>query len=149
MDQGIDFLGDDAKPEELNKIERGKQYGWPHIWGTDGVNPQSTPVGDITKAQWQALSTPMMLGYTARATPMQMLFYPGGAFPAEYTGDAFVTMRGSSNRNPASGYEIVRIRFSDGQPQKFEPFVTGFLTMYDHLCRRGQLNATGRPRSVR
>jgi Raf kinase inhibitor-like YbhB/YbcL family protein len=37
-------------------------------------------------------------------------------------------MRGSWNRNPASGYEIVRIRFADGKPQRIEPFVTGFLT---------------------
>lgn len=128
MDHGIDFLGDDVQPEELNRIERGKQYGWPHIWGTNGVNPQSTPVGDISKEQWRALSTPMVLGYTAHAAPMQMLFYSGGAFPAEYTGDAFVAMRGSWNRKPASGYEILRIRFADGKPQKFEPFVTGFLT---------------------
>ncbi|KQP23656.1 PEBP family protein [Pseudorhodoferax sp. Leaf267] len=128
MDHGIDFLGDDVQPEELNRIERGKQYGWPHIWGAGGVNPQSTPVGDISKEQWKALSTPMALGYTAHAAPMQMLFYPGGAFPAQYTGDAFVAMRGSWNRNPASGYEIVRVRFADGKPQKFEPFVTGFLT---------------------
>lgn len=59
---------------------------------------------------------------------MQMLFYRGAAFPEEYTGDAFATMRGSWNRNPASGYEIVRIRFANGQPQRIEPFVTGFLT---------------------
>ncbi|MGC3984280.1 MAG: YbhB/YbcL family Raf kinase inhibitor-like protein [Pseudorhodoferax sp.] len=128
MDHGIDFLGDDVQPEELNRIERGRQYGWPHIWGQDGVNPQSTPVGEIGKAQWEALSTPMVLGYTAHAAPMQMLFYTGGAFPAEYQGDAFVAMRGSWNRKPASGYEIVRIRFADGQPRRFEPFVTGFLT---------------------
>ncbi|RCW65230.1 YbhB/YbcL family Raf kinase inhibitor-like protein [Pseudorhodoferax soli] len=128
MDHGIDFLGDDVQPEELNRIERGKQYGWPHIWGQDGVNPQSTPVGEVSKAQWAALSTPMVMGYTAHAAPMQMLFYTGGAFPAEYQGDAFVTMRGSWNRKPASGYEIVRIRFADGRPQRFEPFVTGFLT---------------------
>ena len=128
MDHGIDFLGDEVQPEELNKLEAGKMYGWPHIWGDGGVNPQSTPIGEITKAQWKSLSTPMTLGTTAHAAPMQMLFYPGGSFPAEYTGDAFVTMRGSWNRNPASGYEIVRIRFSGGQPQRFEPFVTGFLT---------------------
>ena len=128
MDHGIDFLGDEVQPEELNKIERGKQYGWPHIWGAGGVNPQSTPVGDLSKAQWKALSTPMALGYDAHAAPMQMLFYRGSTFPAAYRGDAFVTMRGSWNRNPASGYEIVRIRFADGKPQKFEPFVTGFLT---------------------
>lgn len=133
MDNGMDYLGDEVQPEELNKIERGKQYGWPHIWGDGGINPQSTPVGGISKAQWRALSTPMTLGYTAHAAPMQMVFYPGGSFPAsfpaEYRGDAFVTMRGSWNRKPASGYEIVRIRFaSNGQPQRFEPFVTGFLT---------------------
>lgn len=128
MDHGIDFLGDEVQPEELNRIERGRQYGWPHIWGKDGVNPQSTPVGEISKAQWAALSTPMVLGYTAHAAPMQMLFYTGGMFPAAYQGDAFVAMRGSWNRKPASGYEIVRIRFADGEPRRIEPFVTGFLT---------------------
>ena len=128
MDNGIDFLGDEVQPEELNRIEKGRQYGWPHVWGDGGVNPQSTPPGEITKEQWKALSTPMVMGYAAHAAPMQMLFYKGSAFPAEYRGDAFVTMRGSWNRKPASGYEIVRIRFADGKPQRFEPFVTGFLT---------------------
>ncbi|QEI08830.1 YbhB/YbcL family Raf kinase inhibitor-like protein [Pigmentiphaga aceris] len=129
LDHGIDYLGDDVQPEELNKIELGKQYGWPHVWGVDGINPQSTPVGDITKAQWLANSTPMIMGYTAHAAPMQMVFYPqGGSFPANYRGDAFATMRGSWNRMPASGYEIVRIRFNNGQPVGIEPFVTGFLT---------------------
>jgi len=128
MDNGIDFLGDEVQPEELNRIEAGHAYGWPHVWGEGGLNPQSTPPGEITKEQWRALSTPMTLGYVAHAAPMQMVFYPaGGNFPAEYRNDAFVTMRGSWNRNPASGYEIVRIRFQDGQPKAFEPFVTGFL----------------------
>ena len=70
----------------------------------------------------------MVLGYTAHAAPMQMNFYSGTSFPAEYAGDAFATMRGSWNRNPASGYEIVRIRFENGQPKSIEPFLTGFLT---------------------
>jgi len=59
---------------------------------------------------------------------MQLKFYNGSSFPEEFAGDAFATMRGSWNRNPASGYEIVRVRFKDGKPQKIEPFVTGFLT---------------------
>jgi Raf kinase inhibitor-like YbhB/YbcL family protein len=129
LDHGIDYLGDDIQPEELNKIELGKKYGWPHVWGVDGLNPQSTPVGDISKEQWRAESTPMVLGYTAHAAPMQMVFYPqGGSFPADYNGDAFATMRGSWNRVPASGYEIVRIRFNNGQAIGIEPFVSGFLT---------------------
>lgn len=129
MDHGIDFLGNDVQPEELNRLEIGKQYGWPHVYGDgSGINPQSTPPGDITKDQWRAMSTPMIMGYTAHAAPMQMVFYRGGPFPDEFDGNAFVTMRGSWNRNPASGYEIVRIRFENGAPKAIEPFVTGFLT---------------------
>lgn len=127
MDHGIDFLGDDVQPEELNHIVKGKQYGWPHIWGKGGQNPQSTPPGEITKTQWTQMSEPMTLGYTAHAAPMQMVFYTGSQFPADYRGDAFVTMRGSWNRKPASGYEVVRVRFRNGQPTAFEPFLSGFL----------------------
>jgi Raf kinase inhibitor-like YbhB/YbcL family protein len=132
FDHGIDFLGDEEQPEELNKIETGKQYGWPHVYAAGSLYPQSTPVGEIKKEDWKAHSTPMVLGYKAHAAPMQFVFYRGSTassgFPAEYQGDAFVTMRGSWNRKEASGYEIVRVRFQDGQAKSIEPFVTGFLT---------------------
>jgi Raf kinase inhibitor-like YbhB/YbcL family protein len=128
LDNGIDFLGDDSQPEELNKIEFGKQYGWPHVYGAGDINPQSTPPGGITKEEWKARSTPQVLGYTAHAAPMQLVFYKARAFPSEYVGDAFATMRGSWNRAKASGYEIVRIHFVNGQPQSIQPFVYGFLT---------------------
>lgn len=127
MDHGIDYLGDDIQPEELNRIEQGKQYGWPHIWGSDGVNPQSTPVGGLTKAQWKSMSVPMVAGYTAHAAPMQMAFYRGNQFPNEYRGDAFVAMHGSWNRAQPSGYEVVRVRFKNGEPTFVEPFLTGFI----------------------
>jgi Raf kinase inhibitor-like YbhB/YbcL family protein len=128
MDHGIDYLGDDEQAEELNLIRKGKKYGWPHVFGAGGINPQSTPPGEVSKEQWKKMSVPMTLGYTAHAAPMQLVFYSGTQFPAEYSGDAFVTMRGSWNRKPASGYEVVHINFTAGKPDKIEPFATGFLS---------------------
>lgn len=59
---------------------------------------------------------------------MQMAFYTGSMFPAEYRNDAFVAMRGSWNRKPPSGYEVVRVRFdASGRPTAIAPFLTGFL----------------------
>ena len=36
LDNGVDTFGDDEQPEELNRIQRGKKYGWPYILG-DGM----------------------------------------------------------------------------------------------------------------
>lgn len=128
MDHGIDWLGDDMQPEELNKLERGKRYGWPYFFADNQANPHQKPPGGLPPEEWKAGSTPMVMGYTAHAAPMQMAFYAAGHFPADYQGDAFVAMRGSWNRKPASGYEVVRIDFDKGQPKSIIPFVTGFLT---------------------
>ncbi len=128
FDHGIDYLGDDVQPEELNLIERGKQYGWPHIWGRDGENPQSTPVGEITKEQWKATSETMVVGHDAHAAPMQFVFVPAdGLLPGVSRGDALVTMRGSWNRLEPSGYNIVHVKFEDGRATNITPFVDGFL----------------------
>jgi phosphatidylethanolamine-binding protein (PEBP) family uncharacterized protein len=128
MDHGMDWLGDDNQAEELNHIEKGKRYGWPYLYADNKPNPHLDPPAGIKKSEWAESSTPMFLGYTAHAAPMQMSFYNGTQFPAEYRGDAFVSMHGSWNRKPASGYEVVRIRFRNGSPVSFEPFITGFVT---------------------
>jgi Raf kinase inhibitor-like YbhB/YbcL family protein len=128
MDNGMDALGDDLPPEELNHIEKGKRYGWPFLFGNNQLNPHIDPPGGIKKSELAAISVPMAMGYTAHATPMQMSFYNASQFPAEYQGDAFISMRGSWNRKPPSGYEVLRIHFKDGQPVSVEPFVTGFVT---------------------
>lgn len=127
MDHGIDWLGDNEQYEELNHIIKGKQYGWPYIYGASQFNPQDEPPGKISLAEWAARSLEPVGFYTPHAAPMQMAFYTGKQFPAAYRGDAFVAMRGSWNRNPPSGYEIARIRFAGGKPEAFEVFAQGFL----------------------
>jgi Raf kinase inhibitor-like YbhB/YbcL family protein len=128
MDHGIDALGDDQQPEELNHLERGKRYGWPYFFGANQANPHQDPPGGLDKAELAKVSVPMVLGYTAHAAPMQMAFCNGCQFPQEYQGDAFISFRGSWNRKPASGYEVARIHFEKGTPVSIKPFVSGFLT---------------------
>ena len=132
MDHGIDWLGDEVQIEELNRIEEGKKYGWPYVYGMSGINPHINPPEGITLEQWAKQSTEPVLGYTAHSAPMQMAFYKGNAFPADYKGDAFIAMRGSWNRRPPSGYEVVRVNFENGKPVAFEKFLEGFLLQQDN-----------------
>lgn len=127
MDHGIDWLGDNEQHEELNRIVEGDTYGWPYVYADGKLNPQDYPPGGIGIEAWAAESTDPVGLYTPHSAPMQLAFYTGEAFPEQYRGDAFVAMRGSWNRNPPSGYEVLRIDFEDGRPVGFEPFVTGFL----------------------
>lgn len=126
-DHGTDWLGDEEQLEEFNLIEQGNQYGWPYVYDFSNFNPQDNPPEGITLEEWAAQSEEPMLGYTAHAAPMQMTFYDGTAFPEEYSGDAFVAMRGSWNRRPPSGYEVTRINFENGEPVAWEHFAEGFI----------------------
>jgi glucose/arabinose dehydrogenase len=103
-------------------------YGWPFCFGdqeADIYGPY-TPPGTTTE-QYCANPLAPALTYTAHSSPIGFLFYTADQFPDEYNGDAFVAMRGSWNRDPASGYEVVRIDFEDGRPVSAGPFISGWL----------------------
>lgn len=126
-DQGIDWLGNDLQREEVNRLERGKRYGWPYVFENGRRNPQDEPPGGLTAAQWAAASTDPALLHVAHSAGMQWAFHPGGGFGPDAAGDAFVALRGSWNRKPASGYELARVRFdAAGRPTRIEPFASGF-----------------------
>lgn len=130
MDHGIDMLGDNDQEEELNEIKQGMKYGWAYVYSTSKLNPHNKPPKELglTNEDWAKQSEQPVLLYTPHAAPMQMAFYTGAMFPAEFRNDGFVAMRGSWNRNPPSGYEIARVRFDkSGNPQKIESFMSGFL----------------------
>ena len=130
MDHGIDLLGDNEPPEELNELIEGAKYGWAYVYADGKLNPHNKVPEKLglTNEDWANQSKNPVLFYTPHAAPLQMAFYTGAMFPAEYKNDAFVAFRGSWNRNPPSGYEVVRIRFDkSGNPVKFESFLTGFL----------------------
>lgn len=129
MDHGRDWHGDDSPPEEFNRVEMLNDYGWPFCYGDrqpDLTLPME-PTG-ATFEEYCALTEPPVLEYQAHSSPISLSFYTGDMFPDEYRNDAFLTLRGSWNRDPAVGYKLVRITFDEeGQPTEFEDFITGFL----------------------
>jgi len=70
--------------------------------------------------------TPDVL-FPAHSAPTGLAFYTGSSFPAEYKGDAFVSLHGSWNTSEPHGYKVVRIRMKNGRPVGgYENFLTGF-----------------------
>ncbi len=116
-----DYMGDDLVPDFLTRIKPGQNYGWPYTYIGNHRDPQYPsrrsaphPVPDLL--------------FTAHSTPLGLLFYTGNMFPADYRGDAFVAMRGSTNRHSKSGYKIVRVRFSNGKlTPGYDDFITGWV----------------------
>lgn len=127
FDHGIDWLGDETQKEELNKIEEGGNYGWPYVFEDGKPNLADEPPQGMTWEEYASKTKfPAML-HDAHSAPMDLVFYNGAQFPQEYSGDAIVTLHGSWNRSEPVGYNVVRVRFENGQPKAIEDFVTGFL----------------------
>lgn len=127
-DHGIDTLGDDESKEEINELKMGKRYGWPFIYENGKMISHPLPPPAYTREDWRKMSQNPLLMHTAHSAGIQMVFYTGNQFPAEYRNDAFIALRGSWNRNPPSGYQLARIRFNQaGTPVAVIPFVSGFL----------------------
>ncbi len=126
FDHGIDWLGDNEQHEEFNRIQAGARYGWPYVYAMSRFNPQDTPPESSFSDYADGSEEPIGL-HVPHSAPMQMAFYTGDAFPEEYEGDAFVAFRGSWNRQPPSGYEVMRVDFENDEPVAMKPFLAGFL----------------------
>ena len=121
--QERDGLGDQLVPDYLTHVPQGAFFGWPYSY--IGQHPQPG-FAQLRPDKVKAAVAPDLL-FQAHSSAMDILFYTGAQFPAEYRGDAFVALKGSWNRSEPTGYKVVRVPFKDGKPQGFyENFVTGF-----------------------
>ena len=127
LDHGIDWLGDEIQMEELNLIEENGNYGWPYIYGKSQYNKADEPP-KMTYAEYAAQCKEPVMQIKAHAAPLDLKFYTGDMFPADYKNSALVSLHGSWNREKPSGYKLIWIRYENGKPVSQEDFVTGFLT---------------------
>lgn len=136
-----DLLGDNLVPDYATTVKEGAFYGWPWYYLGNHEDPRLQGQRPDLAGQ---ITVPDVL-FQAHSAALGIDFYDAtsgpAAFPAEYQGDAFVTFRGSWNRNVRTGYKVVRLIMQDGVATgAYEDFLTGFVIDND--------NAWGRPTGI-
>jgi glucose/arabinose dehydrogenase len=128
-----DGLGDNAPFEYATLVKQGAFYGWP--WYYIGGNEDSRPESKRPDLKSEVAIPDVLM--QAHSAPLGIAFYDGEMLPAEYKGDAFVTLHGSWNRGTRTGYKVVRLLFKDGKPTgEYEDFMTGFVASDEKVWGR-------------
>ena len=120
-----DGLGNDLVPDYITHVQEGGFYGWPW-WYMGGHQDPRLPVTHPELKD--RVITPDVLLQPHNAS-LQMTFYGGKQFPAEYQGDIFAAEHGSWNRSPRAGYEVIRVPLNQSGRASgdYEDFLTGFV----------------------
>jgi glucose/arabinose dehydrogenase len=122
-----DGMGDDLVPDYISRVQPGGFYGWP--WFYLGNHQDSRHDGAHLELSDKVLIPDVLI--QSHSASLNLCFYTGKQFPAEYHGDIFAALHGSWNRSRRTGYKIIRVPFdkASGKPLgEFEDFVTGFVT---------------------
>jgi glucose/arabinose dehydrogenase len=121
-DNGRDWLGDDAPPDELNRASRpGQHFGYPHCHGGAIADPE------FGQGRRCAEFVPPVQNLGAHVASLGMRFYTGTQFPARYRNAVFIAEHGSWNRSSKAGYRVSVVRLQGGRAVSYEPFATGWL----------------------
>jgi glucose/arabinose dehydrogenase len=122
-----DGMGDDLVPDYISHVEPGGFYGWP--WFYLGNHPDPRHRGSHLEFADKVIVPDILI--QSHSAPLNLCFYGGQQFPAEYRGDIFVALHGSWNRSRRTGYKIIRVPLGHESGKalgEYEDFVTGFVT---------------------
>lgn len=124
-----DQLGNNLVPDYITHVPDGGFFGWPWWYMGDHEDPRL--VGEPRPTPAPKVLTPDVILQPHFAS-LEMLFYEGSQFPAEYKGDGFACEHGSWNRKLRTGYECIRVPMKDGHATgEYEDFLTGFTVSDD------------------
>lgn len=128
IDNGGDTKGNDWPPEEVNRIIKGGDYGFPFAYGKREIDKSREDPASNTKEAVVKGTQPSVLEMTAHMAPIAFAFFDGAAnIPKDWSGDGLVAWHGSWNTAKPVGYKVQRIHFENGTAVKAEDFLTGFL----------------------
>jgi glucose/arabinose dehydrogenase len=122
-----DKLGDGLVPDYISSVKPGGFYGWP--WYYLGAIQDPRHEGKKPELASQVIVPDVLV--QSHSASLNLVFYDGDRFPAEYRGDIFAAFHGSWNKKRRTGYKIVRVPIdkTTGKARgDYEDFVTGFVT---------------------
>jgi glucose/arabinose dehydrogenase len=120
-----DGLGDNTPFDYATHVQEGAFYGWP--WYYIGGNEDPRHKGEHPDLKDKVTIPDVLI--QAHSAALQIVFYDGANFPAEYKGNAFVTLHGSWDRSRRTGYKVVRLLFDNSGKAtgEYEDFMTGLV----------------------
>ena len=129
-----DGLGNNLVPDYITHVQEGGFYGWP--WWYMGGNQDPRLAGQHPELKDKVITPDVIL--QPHNASLQMTFYEGKQFPAEYQGDIFAAEHGSWNRSPRAGYELIRVPLHQTAHAtgEYEDFLTGFVVDDDSVWGR-------------
>ena len=126
-DNGRDWLGNDFPPCELNRIERGRFYGWPYANGNRIPDPDFGENKGKEIQQIIARSVPPVFEFRAHNAPLGIRFLRSPEQSEHYRDSALVALHGSWNRDVKDGYKVVSLHWDARGRIRTGDFLWGFL----------------------
>jgi glucose/arabinose dehydrogenase len=121
-DNGRDWMGDDAPPDELDRAPRaGLHFGFPYCHAGRIADPEfgrKHPCSEFV---------PPAIDLAPHVAAIGMRFYTGTMFPEAYRGQIFIAEHGSWNRSEPIGYRVTLVRLQGDRAVSYEPFAEGWL----------------------
>ncbi len=127
-----DELGSDLVPDYMTSVKRGGFYGWPYSYYGQNIDERPKPPRpDLVES---AIKPDYALG--AHTASLGLTFYEGALMP-QYKNGAIIGQHGSWNRRPRSGYKVIFVPFTGGQPSgKPQDILSGFVSDTDKAWGR-------------
>ena len=149
-----DQLGNDLVPDYLAQVNEGDDFGWPaHYWGilqdprvprdwssqssgerkdeSLSKTPATGSGSDQGQAEGTAIRPRRIPNYAlgAHTASLGVTFYSNPSIPS-LKNHAIITQRGSWNRNPPSGYQVLAVEVTNSGEARGEakPLLTEFLS---------------------
>jgi glucose/arabinose dehydrogenase len=112
-------------PDYITHMLEGGFYGWP--WWYMGAHQDPRHRGKHPELKDKVIVPDVLL--QPHNASLELTFYQGQQFPAEYKGDIFASEHGSWNKAVRVGYEVIRIPLhqTGHASGEYEDFLTGFV----------------------